>query len=124
MLANAGKEVHVYVRKDSGARFDGGFQGIENWTSPPYFFDEMRSWGINPDSFKSNSFSTGDLAHPDDVITQPKTQGIAFRVVERGNGNHCIRSRSKKVQKIQCNSLWRYFIPIILTMLLYNLMIN
>jgi flavin-dependent dehydrogenase len=98
VLANAGKEVHVYdVRKDSGARFDGDFQGLENWTSSPDFFDEMRSWGINPDSFKSNSFSTVDLAHPDDVITQPKTEGIAFRVVERGTDSHCIDQGLKKL---------------------------
>ena len=38
ILANAGKEVHVYdVREDSGARFDGDFQGIENWTTSPDF---------------------------------------------------------------------------------------
>ena len=50
ILANAGKEVHVYdVREDSGARFDGDFQGIENWTTSPDFFDEMRNWGIDPD---------------------------------------------------------------------------
>ena len=30
ILAKAGKEVHVHeIRKDSGARFDGDFQGIE-----------------------------------------------------------------------------------------------
>ena len=98
VLANAGKEVHVYdVRKDSGARFDGDFQGIENWTSSPDFFDEMRSWGIDPDSFKSDSFSIVDLAHPDDVITQPKTDGIAFRVVERGTDEHCIDQGLKKL---------------------------
>ena len=35
ILAKAGKEVHVHeIRKDSGARFDGDFQGIENWKSP------------------------------------------------------------------------------------------
>tara|TARA_B100001142_G_scaffold174760_2_gene174407 strand:+ start:3625 stop:4851 length:1227 start_codon:yes stop_codon:yes gene_type:complete len=98
VLANAGKEVHVFeVRKDSGARFDGDFQGIENWTSSPDFFDEMKSWGIDPHSFKSNEFNTVDLAHPDDVITQPKTENIAFRVVERGTDDHCIDQGLKKL---------------------------
>ncbi len=98
VLANAGKEVHVFeVRKDSGARFDGDFQGIENWTSSPDFFDEMKSWGIDPDSFKSNEFNTVDLAHPDDVITQPKTENVAFRVVERGTDDHCIDQGLKKL---------------------------
>ncbi|MGY8703015.1 MAG: NAD(P)-binding protein [Candidatus Poseidoniales archaeon] len=98
ILANAGKEVHVYdIRKDSGSRFDGDFQGIENWTSSPDFFDEMRSWGLNPESFKSNDFSVVDLAHPDDVITQPITESIAFRVVERGTDEHCIDQGMKRM---------------------------
>ena len=53
ILAKAGKEVHVHeIRKDSGARFDGDFQGIENWTSENDFFDEMRNWGLEPEEFK------------------------------------------------------------------------
>ena len=33
ILARSGREVHVHeIREDSGARFDGDFQGIENWT--------------------------------------------------------------------------------------------
>ena len=72
ILAQAGKEVHVHeIRKDSGSRFDGDFQGIENWTSNVDFFDEMREWGLNPDEFKSNGFDIIDLIHPDDVITNP-----------------------------------------------------
>ncbi|HHZ74004.1 MAG TPA: NAD(P)/FAD-dependent oxidoreductase, partial [Candidatus Poseidoniales archaeon] len=47
ILAKAGREVHVHdIRNDSGARFDGDFQGIENWTSDEDFLDEMREWGI------------------------------------------------------------------------------
>ena len=62
ILAKAGKEVHVHeIRKDSGARFDGDFQGIENWTSDIDFFEEMREWGLNPDEFKSNAFEIIDL---------------------------------------------------------------
>ena len=57
ILAKAGKEVHVHrIRKDSGARFDGDFQGIENWTSENDFVDEMRSWGLEPEEFKTNAF--------------------------------------------------------------------
>ena len=41
ILARAGKDVHVHeIRSDSGARFDGDFQGIENWTSETDFFEE------------------------------------------------------------------------------------
>jgi hypothetical protein len=100
ILAKAGREVHVHeVRKDSGARFDGDFQGIENWTSQEDFFDEMREWGLDPGAFKSNPFSIIDLVHPDDVITNPITDDIAFRVVERGTDKHCIDQGFKEMAK-------------------------
>ena len=92
--------MHVHeIRKDSGARFDGDFQGLENWTSQRDFFDEMRDWGLDPDEFKSDSFSIVDLAHPDDVITNPITDGVAFRVVERGTDHHCIDQGFKRMAK-------------------------
>ena len=100
ILAKSGVEVHVHeIRKDSGARFDGDFQGLENWTSQSDFFDEMRDWGLDPDEFKSDSFSIVDLAHPDDVITNPITDGVAFRVVERGTDHHCIDQGFKRMAK-------------------------
>ena len=98
ILAKAGKEVHVHeIRKDSGARFDGDFQGIENWTSETDFFEEMKTWGLEPEEFKSNSFDIIDLIHPDDVITNPVTSGTAFRVVERGTDEHCIDQGFKRM---------------------------
>ena len=98
VLASSGKDVHVHeVRQDSGARFDGDFQGIENWTSERDFFDEMREWGLDPESFKSDPFGIVDLVHPDDVITQPVTDGVAFRVVERGTDDHCIDQGFKRM---------------------------
>jgi len=98
ILAKSGIKVHVHeVRGDSGARFDGDFQGLENWTSETDFFDEMKDWGLDPSEFKSNSFSVVDLAHPDDEITNPITDGIAFRVVERGTDSHCIDQGLKRM---------------------------
>ena len=64
LLAKAGKEVHVHdIRADSGARFDGDFQGLENWSSDADFLDEMRGWGINPDEFKATPFKEVDIIH-------------------------------------------------------------
>ena len=98
ILARAGCEVHVHeIRSDSGARFDGDFQGIENWTSGVDFFDEMREWGFDPEEFKSDAFDVIDLVHPDDEITQPRTSGVAFRVVERGTAEHCIDQGFKRM---------------------------
>ena len=57
ILAKAGKDVHVHeIRSDSGARFDGDFQGIENWTSEIDFFEELADWGFDATEFKSDSF--------------------------------------------------------------------
>ena len=98
ILSKNGYDVHVLeIRGDSGARFDGDFQGLENWTGSRDFFDEMRDWGLDPESFKSDSFGVVDLIHPDDEITQPVTDGIAFRVVERGTDEHCIDQGFKKM---------------------------
>tara|TARA_B100000959_G_scaffold287558_1_gene373993 strand:+ start:5941 stop:7203 length:1263 start_codon:yes stop_codon:yes gene_type:complete len=98
ILARAGREVHVHeIREDSGARFDGDFQGIENWTSQVDFFDEMRDWGLEPEEFKSDDFEVIDLAHPDDVISQPRTDGVAFRIVQRGTEEHTIDQALKRM---------------------------
>ena len=98
ILARSDKEVHVYeIREDSGARFDGDFQGIENWTSEMDFFDELEEWGLNSEEFKSDSFGIVDLIHPDDVITKPETDGVAFRVVERGTADHTIDQGFKRM---------------------------
>ena len=98
ILAKSDREVHVYeVRHDSGARFDGDFQGIENWTSEMDFFDELEEWGLNSKEFKSDSFGIVDLIHPDDVITKPETDGVAFRVVERGTADHTIDQGFKRM---------------------------
>ena len=98
ILARSGKDVHVHeIREDSGARFEGDFQGIENWTSDSDFFDEMDEWGLDHNEFKSDSFDVIDLIHPDDEITNPRTDGVAFRVVERGTADHTIDQGFKRM---------------------------
>ena len=73
LLARAGREVHVHdIRHDSGARFDGDFQALENWSMDDDFFDQLERWGFDSSAFKSTSFSVVDLIHPDDVVTKPK----------------------------------------------------
>ncbi|GIT41926.1 MAG: hypothetical protein Ct9H300mP10_09360 [Methanobacteriota archaeon] len=73
------------------------FQGIENWTSGSDFFNEIQEWGFDPDEFKSDAFDVIDLVHPDDEITQPRTSGVAFRIVERGTAEHCIDQGFKRM---------------------------
>ena len=91
VLAKGGKDVHVHdIREDSGARFDGDFQALENWSMDDDFFDQLVSWGFDIDTFKSTTFDTVDLIHPDDEITQARTDGVAYRIVERGTSPHAI----------------------------------
>ena len=98
VLARAGKEVHVHdIREDSGARFDGDFQALENWSMDVDFFDQLASWGFDSTSFKSTSFAVVDLVHPDDVITQARTDGVAYRIVERGTSEHTIDQAFKRM---------------------------
>ncbi|MGA0240372.1 MAG: NAD(P)-binding protein, partial [Poseidonia sp.] len=73
VLAKAGKEVHVHdIREDSGARFDGDFQALENWSMDDDFFDQLGAWGLDASSFKATEFSTVDLIPPDDTIPQAR----------------------------------------------------
>lgn len=46
-LARAGRAVEIFeAREDCGARFHDDFQGIENWTRPEPFVDQMAAWGL------------------------------------------------------------------------------
>ena len=97
-LAKAGIEVHVHdIREDSGKRFDGDFQALENWSMDSDFFDQLRSWGYDPSEFKATEFSVVDLIHPDDEISKTHTPGIAYRIVERGTSEHTIDQGFKRM---------------------------
>lgn len=91
ILAKAGREVHVHdIRADSGARFDGDFQALENWSMSVDFFDQLKEWGFDLSTFKATEFSSVDIIHPDDVISQAETPSVAYRIVERGTSSHTI----------------------------------
>ena len=97
ILAKAGKEVHVHdIREESGARFDGDFQALENWSMDSDFFEQMADWGFDTSEFKATEFKVVDLIHPDDTITQAKSPRIAYRIVERGTSEHTIDQGIKR----------------------------
>ena len=97
-LAKAGIEVHVHdIREDSGARFDGDFQALENWSQKEDFFDQLKEWGYDSGEFKATEFSVVDLIHPDDELTEIYTSGIAYRIVERGTSEHTIDQGFKRM---------------------------
>ena len=97
ILAKAGIEVHVHdIREESGARFDGDFQALENWSMDDDFFDQLKSWGFDISEFKATEFKVVDLIHPDDTITQAQSSKIAYRIVERGTSSHTIDQGIKR----------------------------
>ena len=97
-LASAGIEVHVHdARADSGQRFDGDFQALENWSMDDDFFDQLRNWGYDPNEFKATEFNVVDLIHPDDVITKTHSPKVAYRIVERGTSEHTIDQGFKRM---------------------------
>ncbi len=97
ILAKAGLEVNVHdIREDSGARFDGDFQALENWSMDVDFFDQLKSWGFDLNEFKATEFKVVDLIHPDDEISQAKSTKVAYRIVERGTSSHTIDQGFKR----------------------------
>jgi len=97
ILAKAGREVHVHdIRDDSGARFDGDFQALENWSMGVDFFEQLEEWGFDIKEFKATEFNVVDLIHPDDKITQAKSPKVAYRIVERGTSSHTIDQGIKR----------------------------
>ncbi len=98
LLARAGREVHVHdIRDDSGARFDGDFQALENWSMDEDFFDQLEEWGFDSKRFKSTEFKEIDLIHPDDKITYPRSDKVSYRIVERGTSEHTIDQGFKQM---------------------------
>ena len=98
VLAKAGVEVHVHdVREDSGKRFDGDFQALENWSMDVDFFDQLKSWGFDPSEFKATEFTEVDLIHPDDEISKTYSPKVAYRIVERGTSEHTIDQGFKRM---------------------------
>ncbi len=97
-LAKAGIEVHVHdVREDSGQRFDGDFQALENWSMDADFFDQLTEWGYDPSEFKATEFKEVDLIHPDDEISKTYSPKVAYRIVERGTSEHTIDQGFKRM---------------------------
>ena len=60
------------------------------------FFDQLKEWGFDASEFQATEFQVVDLIHPDDVITQPKSDRVAYRIVERGTSDHTIDQGMKR----------------------------
>ena len=76
------------------------------------FFDQLKGWGFDTSQFQATEFTVVDLIHPDDVITQPKSDRIAYRIVERGTSDHTIDQGMKrlKVAIESCSRICTYIV--------------
>lgn len=83
-LARAGYEVTLYEQHpDVGHRFNGDFQGIENWTSDHDVMGELFEMGIEV-NFVAHPCYGGDLYGPNLKKTEIRSNKPFFYIVKRG----------------------------------------
>jgi len=82
-LAEAGFKVNVFdVRKDSGARFEGDLQGLENWTSEKDILEDLHEMNIKV-NFHCKPFKTV-LSTDGKKLYETKFKRPMFYLVKRG----------------------------------------
>lgn len=94
-LARKGMDVDVYDRaRDSGHRFSGDFQGLENWSSEIDVVQELRkaNIGIN---FDCDPFDRMGFSNGEDYI-ELKSERPIFYLVKRGTGKGTIDQGLKR----------------------------
>jgi flavin-dependent dehydrogenase len=83
-LANNGWPVTVYeLKQDVGTRFNGDYQGIENWSTEEDAHKFMESIGIAPD-FRFAPYAEGDFFNPGGEKYNFRMSRPLFYLVERG----------------------------------------
>jgi flavin-dependent dehydrogenase len=88
ILQKNGYNANIYEkRKNSGARFNSDWQGLENWSEDLDVLDEIRSLGIDTD-FKYAPVSELDIHYSDKVHT---IRGVnSAYLVKRGTDKDCL----------------------------------
>jgi len=83
-LRKAGLRVRVYEERDDvGHRFNGDFQGIENWSEKEDVIDQLRKIGVEI-NFHCVPFHGGVVYGPDRERIDVKTDRPLFYLVRRG----------------------------------------
>ena len=87
-LSRAGIETIVHEQKgDVGTRFNGDFQGIENWSSDTDVISFLNSIGVQED-FMCEPYYEGDFYDPRLRKVSIKSSKPVFYLVERGKSKH------------------------------------
>jgi len=85
-LARAGRHVIVHeAQGEVGYRFQGDFQGLENWTTEQDALDRMRDWAM-PVDFKAQPFKQGVAFDAWGRRYAARSEIPLFYMVERGPG--------------------------------------
>ena len=83
-LARAGYQVTVFEKNpEVGYRFNGDFQGLENWTSNEGIDSYLKNIGVTP-NFLSQPYYGGDLYGPDHKRVEISSKQSIFHLVKRG----------------------------------------
>lgn len=83
-LARAGYQVTVFEKNpEVGYRFNGDFQGLENWTEDDDINIYLKNIGIRP-NFLSQPYYGGDLYGPDHKRVEIISEKSIFHLVKRG----------------------------------------
>lgn len=108
-LAKSGYYVNLYEQNnDVGLRFNGDFQGLENWSDPEDTLDILKRIGIKINFLcHPYSGSNGWFYGPKLQKIQVKTSRTLFYLVERGsNGNSLDQGLRKQAEESGVNILW------------------
>lgn len=83
-LSKSGREVHIHERyEDTGRRFKGDLQGLENWTTKKNVLEELHSFGVDI-NFEANPFHEVTMTDGKTVFTR-KSKKPLFYLVKRGS---------------------------------------
>jgi len=95
-LAKAGYEVEIYdSAKDSGQRFSGDFQGIENWSYKQDALDFLKDINIEP-NFDYNGVDKHEIWAPGEIQKEFVFSRPIYYLVKRGADSDCLDQALKK----------------------------
>jgi len=103
ILRKNGHDVNVYEKRSSiGARFNGDWQGLENWSEKIDVLEQIRSYGIDTSSFDYTSLSKLDIHYSNKVRTLQQKNACYF--LKRGNCEECLDTNlCEQAQKLGVN---------------------
>ncbi|HED36648.1 MAG TPA: NAD(P)/FAD-dependent oxidoreductase [Ignavibacteria bacterium] len=111
VLAKNGYDVNLYEKNiNAGLRFNGDFQGLENWSDDEDTLNILNRLGIKI-NFLCHPYSGDDgyFIGPDRKKVYVKTSRPLFYLIERGSGEHSLdQGLSRQAEELGVNILWKH----------------